>query len=147
MLEFGNLIREARERTHKSALHVALAADITQSMLSDFERGKKANPPSPEVMSALSTELGIPEIEMLRAIGYLADEHSLPSAIDILEPVEQEVMTVLAQLPSDRKSELLNFAGYLLRNVPTTRMSLPHGSEPSVDIEAVTADGRKRKAG
>lgn len=73
MLEFGNLIRDARARTGEPGSEIAHRAGISLTILSDLELNKKRQTPSPKVIAGLSKALGIPQSAMLEAIGYELD--------------------------------------------------------------------------
>jgi transcriptional regulator with XRE-family HTH domain len=112
MREFGELIREARG--HKSAHAVALAVDVSYSMIADFERGAKTHPPAPELLAKLSTELGLTERRMLRAMGYLStEEDALSESFDVIDPIERGILKLTPMMKDADKRTILAFTEFL----------------------------------
>jgi transcriptional regulator with XRE-family HTH domain len=110
--DFGDLIREARG--HRSALAVATAIDVSVTMVSDFERGRKAHPPPPEVLAKLATELGLTERAMLRAWGYLStEEDALSESFDAIDPIERGILKLTPVMTDADKRTVLAFTEFL----------------------------------
>lgn len=70
MQTLGPLIRTTRERRGIRAVDLAYRVGKDPSWLSKIERDLLKEVPEPEQMAALSAELGIPVVALLRARGY-----------------------------------------------------------------------------
>lgn len=99
MSEFGELIRNARERMNLRAFDVAFSLGQSPSWVSKLESGQLVHPPDPSVLLALSDILGVPEIDMFRAMGYRAfGEDSPPYDAD----TDALIRSIQEMTPSQR---------------------------------------------
>ena len=87
MATLGEMIRRAREERGLTLLQLALKLNVAQSTVSRLEADDYAGPPKPELLAALSDELGLSEVEMLVAVGYrIADELAKIAATEPIKP-------------------------------------------------------------
>lgn len=68
---FGELVRSTRERKRLKSYELASLMGKQPSFLSRIETGAMKETPAPDVLRALHEHLGLGELEMLRALGYL----------------------------------------------------------------------------
>jgi transcriptional regulator with XRE-family HTH domain len=67
---FGSLVRATRERKGIRAADLAYQIGKDPSYLSKLERDILKDIPPPDVLAGLERELGLPQIALLRALGY-----------------------------------------------------------------------------
>lgn len=88
MQEFAHLIRLEMERQGIEGQQIAESLEIGQSMVSDIVNAKKKNPPSPEIFKGIGRALGLSQVRMLQALGYLdldsaeTDARALPAQVE-----------------------------------------------------------------
>lgn len=70
---FGRYVKRLREQRGFTQQELGEALGKRGSYVSIVESGK-IGMPGPEVLAAMATELGVPEVELLRQIGYLQGE-------------------------------------------------------------------------
>jgi transcriptional regulator with XRE-family HTH domain len=68
------LIKSTRQRLGISQIEVAARGNFDQKIVSNIETLRTRRAPSPRVVRGLQVALGIPETQILKALGYLADE-------------------------------------------------------------------------
>lgn len=112
METLGPLIRSTRERRGIRATDLAHAIGKDPSYLSKLERDLLKEIPPPDVIVALSKELSLPELRLVKALGFLATEQGDSNAtgdprlaeIAALFPViDDDLLTVLRWIAEDRK--------------------------------------------
>lgn len=114
MLEFAQLVKRERERQGIKGYALAYQVGENPSWVTRLENGEMKRLPSPEVMAALATALGITERTMLKAWGYLAtdgDGHS--ETFDMLDPLERGILKVTPLLTDADKRTILAFSEFL----------------------------------
>ena len=70
MTEFGELVKETRERKNIRAYDLAYSIGLNPSWISRLEAGSLTHPPAPDVMRLLSESLGLSTASMFEAMGY-----------------------------------------------------------------------------
>lgn len=91
MNDFGIQLKNRLELRGIDGKTLAARVGVSESMISDFTTGRKKNPPTPEMLAKLSSELGWPESEMLREMGYLTTEGDDVEA----SPAERALLPVI----------------------------------------------------
>ncbi len=72
--EIGNIVRQRREELRLTVRELAERVGISAGYLTQIETGK-VGIPSPDVMARLAKALHVAEIELVRAVGFLREEH------------------------------------------------------------------------
>ena len=96
--DLGRYIRAQRELAQLSLRHLARLSDISDSYLSQIERG--IYQPSAAVLKAIATGLGIPVDTLYRRVGWL-DETTHD------HPTVQDAIAADPKLTDDQKAALL----------------------------------------
>ena len=94
---FGELIKKARARQGVKTLDLAYRIGRQQSYVSKVESGAVREVPPPDVLIALSRELGISVGEQLAALGYPIDDAPVP------DQDAADLARAIAALPADRR--------------------------------------------
>jgi transcriptional regulator with XRE-family HTH domain len=79
LADLGRFIRAQREVAHLSLRHVARMTGVSDSYLSQVERGLYQ--PSGEVIKAIAAGLGISSDALFRRLGWLTDEPAGPASV------------------------------------------------------------------
>jgi transcriptional regulator with XRE-family HTH domain len=99
MKTLGELIRTARTGQSISTTDLAARVGIAQSTLSRIENDRFVEAPEPRVLRAFSEILGVPEPEMLLALGYRISEDA-----PIYDADAAQIARVIAKLtPAERR--------------------------------------------
>lgn len=96
MVEFGNVMRDAMARQGIDGKRLAERLNVSQSLVSDWIRGEKKVPPSPDMLRRISTELHVSTRAMLEAIGYLDRDESEDAVSDL----EAQVLASVRAIPN-----------------------------------------------
>lgn len=92
---FGELVRQAREARGIKAFELADLMHTHGSAISRLENGTFKETPAPDVLAQLSEHLGLEQIDMLRALGYLPERDAMSASA---EPDElRDQMTALVR--------------------------------------------------
>ncbi len=103
MGEFGNVIRDAMARQGIDGKRLADRLNVSQSLVSDWIRGEKKVPPSPDMLRRISSELHIPKRTMLEALGYMDVGEEDPD----VSPAERVLVPLIRSMEWDDDSLFL----------------------------------------
>jgi transcriptional regulator with XRE-family HTH domain len=104
---FGEWIRQARGKLHRSQRELADQAGISRSYLCDIERGRGAQP-SVATLDKLAIALGVSRSDLLRAAGVIEQ-----SAGESGDAGERRLVAIYRDLGGDGKSAMERFARFL----------------------------------
>jgi transcriptional regulator with XRE-family HTH domain len=94
MQSFIDFLKATRKAKNLSTHKLAELSGVSQSYLSNLETGKRKNPPSPEIISKLSTALEIDYFQVMRLAGYLEvskkeNDYTFEKAVSCLSELEK----------------------------------------------------------
>ena len=127
---FGQYIRSLRLRKTLSQRELARLSGLNHSEISRIEGGSRPTP-SPDSLSKLAPHLGVAHEDLMRRLGYLADNsHSamdevIRRTLDENEPVRSLVMQLTGKRLSNASQE------YLARTLAMAREQLDRLEEGS----------------
>lgn len=100
---FASLIRRMRERHGLKSFQLAAKIGKQPSYVSRLENGTAKETPPPDVLEALSRELGVSVAEMLESIGYDIDaQPTVRELPDSLTPAQREAVLSYARYLVER---------------------------------------------
>ena len=102
--DFGDWLRQERERRGLTQSDLARLASIHRSVINKLETGTI---PTPETLQSLGKGLKIPLENVYRAAGLL------PPVTETTEQKE-ELVYLFDQMSKEKKKDLLNYAQFLL---------------------------------
>src|SRR5262245_55270548 len=77
LVAFGEFVRAQRRLAHVSQRNLARMSGVSDSYLSQLERGNYR--PSPQVVKALATAFGLEPKQLYTMLGFMDDEGGTPS--------------------------------------------------------------------
>ena len=96
LVAFGEFVRAQRQLAHVSLRNLAKMSGVSDSYLSQIERGNYR--PSPQVVKALAAAFGLKPEQLYTMLGFMEDTKSPPSveqAIQMdsrLQPAQKEAL-------------------------------------------------------
>ncbi len=87
LADLGRYIRAQREIAELSLRHLARVSKVSDSYLSQVERGLYQ--PSPDILRAIATGLGIPPDSLFRRMGWLSDD-SEAAEVSVTEVIQAD---------------------------------------------------------
>lgn len=100
LVDLGRYIRAQREIARLSLRHLARMTKVSDSYLSQIERGLYQ--PSPDVLSAIARGLGVSPDSLFRRMGWLADDDAATAAAGVIDVIASD-----DQLSEPQKSALI----------------------------------------
>lgn len=92
MEKFGPYLRALRKQNGLTLKQVERAAQVSNSFLSQIERGLR-NPPHPDILNRLATVYGVPAHDLLQAAGYIKMASAEKSQRERIERAFEHVIT------------------------------------------------------
>ena len=144
-VEFGDLIKQARERRGWKGKDLADRLTIGASTLSEYERGDRKTMPPPEVIEGFSRELFVSQTELVRAWGYLTDSESRPDELTAIHQQLDADLRVIVQdrVLTNRLAQLVADIADIVRDrltspsSPAAEAPAPDTPTPAVEIRAI----------
>jgi transcriptional regulator with XRE-family HTH domain len=94
LVDVGRYLRAQRQIAKLSLRHLARMTEISDSYLSQLERGLYQ--PSPEVLRAIAKGLGISPEDLFRRMGWLAEDGE-PEKVEVLDAIAADQRLSAAQ--------------------------------------------------
>ena len=92
MEKFGTYIRTLRKQKGLTLKHVEKAARVSNSFLSQVERGIR-NPPRPDILNRLAVAYSVPANDLMEAAGYIKGKSDEMRERERVERAYQHVIT------------------------------------------------------
>ena len=92
MEKFGPYIRKLRKERRLTLKQVEKAARVSNSFLSQVERGIR-NPPKPDILNRLAEAYGVPAHDLMEAAGYIKSKPNEMRERERVELAYQHVIT------------------------------------------------------
>lgn len=86
--DLGAYLRAQREIARLSLRHLARVTNVSDSYLSQVERGMYQ--PSPEVLRAIADGLGLPPEALFRRLGWLPEENTPTGQHGVVEAIQAD---------------------------------------------------------
>jgi transcriptional regulator with XRE-family HTH domain len=99
--DFGAYLRAQREIARLSLRHLARMTNVSDSYLSQLERGLYQ--PSPEVLQAIAQGLGLSPESLYRRLGWLPSNDDEPAPPGVIEAIMADT-----RLSATKKTALIN---------------------------------------
>lgn len=114
---FGKLIRQRRDRAGIKTLDLAYRIGRQQSYVSKLEAGDAKTTPPPDVLDALSRELGVSTAEMLEALGYHIARSDEADAL-MRDADVMEIARAVAMMDQEQRDAVRRLAEILIQRMP-----------------------------
>jgi len=92
MEKFGPYLRQLRKQRGLTLKQVEKAARVSNSFLSQVERGVR-NPPRPDILNRLAAVYGVPVQDLLEAAGFITGNTKERTERDRIERAYEHVIT------------------------------------------------------
>src|ERR1044071_212329 len=99
LIAFGEFVRAQRRLAHVSQRHLARMSGVSDSYLSQIERGNYR--PSPQVVKALAQAFGLKPKQLYTMLGFMDDES------EDSQPTVEQAIQLDARLDASQKEALI----------------------------------------